>query len=294
MNRFSSYHARMSKLIDQLQPFIFQNTQVRGAMVHLDQSLQTILTQHPYPNFVAEFLGEILAASTLMAQTIKFNGQLVIHLENEGPLTLLSAKCTHNLEISGVAQWSTENLEGDLLHELQNGSLVITLKQELGNPYQSIVSLKYPSIAACLEAYFQQSEQLPTKFWLHTDHQSAIGLMLQILPEQSPSKKNDFNLMAAEISKSILHTEFRKLDPVDLLKKLFPEQDIELFTPRPVVFKCSCNLERVKRSLQLMSAAEIKDVLATHSEITVTCEFCKKNYVLSRTEAEALRDSRHT
>ena len=278
----------MNRLTDQLQPFIFQNTQVRGALVYLDESLQTILSQHPYPDFIAHFLGEILAASALMAQTIKFNGQLVVHLENQGPLTLLSAKCTNHLEISGVAQWNTENLSGNLLHELQNGSLIITLKQELGSPYQSIVSLKYPSIAACLEAYFQQSEQLPTKFWLHADKQSAVGLLLQMMPEQSPAKKNDFNLMAAEISKSVLHAEFRKLDPTELLKTLFPEQDVELFPPRSVIFKCSCNLERVKRSLQLMPKAEMKDLLATHSEITVTCEFCKKNYVLSRTEAEEL------
>ena len=40
-------------------------------------------------------------------------------------------------------------------------------------------------LSQVLEVYFQNSEQLPTRLWLHADAQGASGMLLQKLPPGS-------------------------------------------------------------------------------------------------------------
>ena len=46
-------------------------------------------------------------------------------------------------------------------------------------------------LAESLQVYFENSEQLPTRLWLHADAQGASGMLLQRLPgaERSPGAR---------------------------------------------------------------------------------------------------------
>ncbi|MFK8403082.1 Hsp33 family molecular chaperone HslO, partial [Pseudomonas sp. BGr12] len=64
--------------IDQSQRFLFDNTDVSGELVELDRSFAVVLAKHPYPQPVAQLLGEMLAAAALLCGTLKFDGLLVL------------------------------------------------------------------------------------------------------------------------------------------------------------------------------------------------------------------------
>ena len=54
---------------DTLQRFLFDDTDIRGELVALEQSYQQALSNHDYPPAAATLLGEFLAAAALLSAT---------------------------------------------------------------------------------------------------------------------------------------------------------------------------------------------------------------------------------
>ena len=82
--------------MSELHKFLFDGLPVRGMIVRLTGAWQEILARrasntttgaHPPP--VAELLGEMTAAATLMQANIKFNGSLILQVFGDGPVKVV-------------------------------------------------------------------------------------------------------------------------------------------------------------------------------------------------------------
>lgn len=271
---------------DTTQRFLFENLDVRGEIVSLENSYHEILARHPYPEPVAKLLGELLAASALLCSTLKFDGTLVLQIRaSEGPLPLLMVECNSNREIRGIARYEAEQINDSMtLKDLMpNGILTLTVDPTQGKRYQGIVALEGDSLATSLSSYFASSEQLPTHFWLCADGKHAKGLLLQALPAE---KQLDEDERAATwqhvtvLANSLTSQEFLSVDNPTILHRLYHEEDIRLFEEQPIHFHCSCSRER---SANALSSLGKEDVLALieeqNGQITIDCQFCNKQYV---------------
>ena len=69
---------------DMRQRFYFEKSPVRGDVVRINDSLQTILQQKDYPVALQKLLGEMLVAASLLIGTLKIEGRLSIQLQNSG------------------------------------------------------------------------------------------------------------------------------------------------------------------------------------------------------------------
>jgi molecular chaperone Hsp33 len=274
---------------DQVQRFLFEQSDVRGIIVRLDDSLQHIMQQHQYPEVIHALLAETLMASVLMFATLKFKGRLIIQLQNQGPISLLVAKCNDQYHISGLAQWDSEQEIASIEKTLDHGKLVVTLLRDNNvKPYQSIISLEQQTIAGALEDYFTQSEQLPTKFWVTSNGQEGVGLLLQLLPNNDAASIQDFYLETAKFADQDITEHFITLPTEELIKKLFPTKDIRLFDAEPVTFQCECSLQRMQNAIRTLGAAECHDILKDKPEIVVTCEFCSEHYGFNRDDVDTI------
>ncbi|MDF1796444.1 MAG: Hsp33 family molecular chaperone HslO [Coxiellaceae bacterium] len=275
---------------DSIQHFIFEDKAIRGILVRLDQSLQTIMQQHQYPPIVNGLLAESLAATALMMSTVKFKGKLIVQLQNQGAISLLVTKCNDQLGLSGLAKWDETVEINDLESTLDQGKLVMTFLQDnKTEPYQSIVPIHQQTVAGALEDYFMQSEQLPTKFWIQSNGTQAVGLLLQLLPEQSPEKTlntQDFYLETAKFADQDITEQFSALDNQALLQQLFSSQDIRLFDQKPVSFHCDCSLERMQNAIITLGKEESYDILTEKHTIEVSCDFCAKSYDFTRADVD--------
>ena len=141
---------------DLRQRFFIEDSPVRGEVVHLEQTLQTILAQRDYAPAIQVLLGEMLCATALLASTLKIKGRISLRIQAKSPLKWAMAECNHLGEVRALADY-----EHDARFEQQTNSsvvldtliepvLFINIEPEFGERYQGIVPLDKNTLAECL------------------------------------------------------------------------------------------------------------------------------------------------
>ena len=293
---------------DSLHRFIFEQYPIRGHLVHLDAAWRALIEHRDYPPAIRDTLGEAAAASLLLAATIKFEGVLSLQLQGDGPVHLMLAQCTSGLGVRGLARFREDDAgmnEGDtrIADLIGAGNLTVTLETDDGaQRYQGIVPITGTRLAESLQVYFENSEQLPTRLWLHADEHGASGMLLQKLPMAmaDASRGADAVALAAVddawrrvqlIGGTLMPQELRTLADQEILRRLFNEDDVRLFEPTPVYFRCRCSRERVSGMLQGLGEAETRSVLAERGAVEVHCDFCNRAYVFDAVDVVQLFNS---
>jgi molecular chaperone Hsp33 len=269
--------------------FLFEQADIRGETVHLDATYLDILAAHQYAPGVSRLLGEFLAAAVLLSTTLKFEGKLILQATSEGQIPLIMVECDNTLQVRAIARGAEQATSGRTDQLLTNGQLAITIDPANGQRYQGIVPLVEDSLAHSLDAYFEQSEQLKTRFWLAADGQRAAGMLLQQLPTQI-TPDNEERLQQWEhvvsLATTLQRDELLELDTQQLLYRLYHQGPVRLFEPSPVTFHCSCSRDRTRNALAALNPAEVEDLLEELGSITMDCEFCNQQYRFVREDLE--------
>jgi molecular chaperone Hsp33 len=295
---------------DCLHRFMFEQYPIRGHLVHLDAAWRALIEHREYPAAIRDTLGEAVAASLLLAATVKFDGVLSLQLQGDGPVHLMLAQCTGGLGVRGLARYregvqpgagtgAVVGVGADRIVDLIGaGNLTVTLETDDGaQRYQGIVPIAGQRLAESLQVYFENSEQLPTRLWLHADASGASGMLLQKLPAADVAPgAGAMDAAAVEdawrrvqlIGETLTAEELRTLADAEILRRLFNEDDVRLFEPAPVFFRCRCSRERVSRMLQSLGEEETHSVLAERGEVEVSCDFCNRAYVFDAVDVAQL------
>jgi molecular chaperone Hsp33 len=302
--------------VSELHKFLFEGLPVRGMIVRLTDGWTEVLrrraansTQGAYPQPVQAMLGEMIAAGVLMQSNIKFNGSLILQIFGDGPVKLAVAEIQTDMSFRGTATLRGEvaadaNLKDMVnLHGKARCAITLDPKSRMPGqqPYQGVVPLNdadnhsLPHLAAVLEHYMRQSEQLETTLVLAADEKVAAGLLIQRLPlegagnmgsagldEEAVEALNEHYRRIATLASSLKREELLTLDLETILRRLFWEEKLQRFeafaqasAPR---FACTCSRERVSRMIQSLGADEAADILAEQGAIKVDCEFCGAQY----------------
>jgi len=283
---------------DSLHRFVFEHLPIRGRLVHLDASWKALLENHRYPDSVRDTLGEAAAAAVLLAATLKFDGHLSLQLQGQGALRLLLAQCTSALGVRALARYQDQPEARDLSALVGQGQLLVTLdnkdaKNVESQRYQGIVSLEHERLAPCLEAYFLNSEQLPTRLWLHADANGASGMLLQRLPYDETQAIGGVDVDDAWrrvqlFGDTLRAEELRQLSDRQILRRLFNEDDVRLFEPAPVFFRCTCSRDRVGGMLLSLGREDVQSILVDQGSVQVRCDFCNRAYEFDAVDVERL------
>ena len=276
---------------DVLQRFIFENAPVRGELIHLQQSFQDVISQHPYPPAIRQLLGEALCVAGLLSAIIKFDGRLTVQFRGKGKLKLLLAQCDNQFHLRGLAKWEGELSYSDLMEAFNEGVLVIMLDTGKTNRYQGIVSWRGNSLVESIEGYFRDSEQLATRLWLTVGETAAAGLLLQVIPGT--------DRISGDMEREIVYPHWDHLtrragsldladmfvlDDQTLLTKLYPEEEIRMFDAVPVAFQCTCSRKRSAEAIALLGREEAEAELKNNRTIVVTCDFCNREYIFDHVD----------
>lgn len=305
---------------DSVLPFQLDVSDIRGRVARLDGVLGSILKQHDYPLAVEALVAEMVLLTALIGQTVKLRWKLSLQVQSNGPVRMIATdyfapeEVGRSAKIRAYASFDPERVnDGPAFDQVGDGYFAILIDQGQGmQPYQGITPLTGGSIAACAEAYFAQSEQLPTRFALGfgrssspdvAEHWRAGGVMLQTMPKASPSAaaregSGEGGLLMPEDlvdgeegrnweRANILLDTVEELEligpavtPTDLLVRLFHEEEPRVFDAQPVRFGCTCSEDRVRQSLSIYSARDIEKMTTDEGRVTADCQFCGAHYDL--------------
>jgi len=277
---------------DKLSRFLFDNHEVRGEVVNLSETYQKILDNHNYPLAVQKLLGELLVATSLLTATLKFEGDITVQLQGDGPLSLAVINGNNHQHMRGVARVNRDIADSASLKEMMgNGYIVITITPKSGERYQGIVALEADSVAGCIENYFKQSEQLATrlliKVGVYQHKPVAAGLLLQVLPAHEGNEES-FELLTA-LAETIKEEELFGLPVEEILYRLYHQEDVRLFDGQSVEFKCTCSRLRCEETLNTLPADEIETILVEEGNIDMHCDYCGNHYIFDKIDIENLR-----
>jgi molecular chaperone Hsp33 len=304
---------------DTILPFQLDNADIRGRIARLDGVLEGILRQHNYPAQVEALVAEMALLTALIGQAIKLRWKLSLQVQSNGPVRMIATDYYgppnegDPARIRAYASYDADRLnERTPFEQDGEGYFAVLIDQGKGNePYKGITPIAGNSLAACAEAYFAQSEQLPTRFSLSfgksteaggAEHWRAGGVMLQHMPKASPFAQDGgsgeggllgpSDLIVGEDEENwtranaLLDTveEFEligpSLPPTDLLVRLFHEETPRAFEPQAVRFGCTCTEDRVRQSLSIYSARDLAHMTTPEGLVTADCQFCGAHYTL--------------
>lgn len=253
---------------------------MRGELVQLSASLDQMLLHHNYPQPVKQLLAELVAATSLLTATLKFDGDIAVQIQGDGPIRFATVNGTAEQKFRGVVRMQAE-ISGSSFRELiGEGYLLVTITPLQGERYQGIIPLVGDSLTSTLEAYFAQSEQLPTRLYLYTDlqpeHCRAAGFMLQVLPVEQQKAKADFEELRM-LTDTLTAGEMLNLPAEQLLYRLFHQETVELFPPQPVEFDCGCTRDKCAAAILSIGKDAINEHIA-EGKLDINCEYCNKTY----------------
>lgn len=279
---------------DQLHRYLFEQFAVRGELVTVSETWKQILENHNYPQPVKKVLGELLVATSLLTATLKFAGDITVQLQGDGPMNMAVINGNNQQQMRGVARVQGDVPEGaDLKTLVGNGFLVITITPDEGERYQGVVGLEGDTLAECLEDYFLRSEQLPTRLFIRTGEVegqlAAGGMLLQVLPAQN-AQGNDFEHLAT-LTETIKTEELFTLPANEVLWRLYHEEEVTLYDPQDVEFKCTCSRERCAGALRTLPDEEIDSIMAEDGEIDMNCDYCGSHYVFNVMDIAEIRNN---
>ncbi len=231
-----------------------------------------MLRGHDYDPVVQDTLGHAAAATGLVAQSLKFDGSVTMQIQGDGELRMLVMQCTSELEVRGMATSDAHVKAGSFAELVRNAHCAITV--DAGErPYQGIVAIDGKSLAASLENYFARSAQVPSHVVLVSDDALCGGLLLQQVPGQTQIAADDWDrlgLMAATLKTEDLQGS----TGIELVGKLFAEDDMRVFGPLPVNFHCRCSRQRAEEVLRMLGEDDNRTAVAERGSVEVTCEYC--------------------
>ena len=73
-----------TSLDDTILPFTVKALDLRGRIVRLADTVDTILTSHDYPPPVAKLLGEAIVLTVMLGSALKFEGRFILQTQKIG------------------------------------------------------------------------------------------------------------------------------------------------------------------------------------------------------------------
>ena len=289
------------KLDNHIIPFQLGGNRVRGSIVRLGTAVSEIIKRHNYPKNIESLLADTLTITACLGSRMKHDGVFTIQAKGTGEVHTLFSDVTNNGFLRGYVGFNKDLSiqHKDLISLMVSGHITFTLDQgKYSKRYQGIVALEDKSISKSAELYFNNSEQLETKFVVFNNYDTEGSLkeklfssgliMLQKMPNKTDMDEEE-NREVWENSLNFLSTLKKEeclsvsLTSRDILFRLFNEVGVTVYDEIVIQDKCRCSKEKVELAIKNLNKDELNEIADEKGNIKVICEFCKMersfNYV---------------
>lgn len=283
------------KLRDRVVRVLVKDKQIRAIAIKNTQTAITAQKNHNLEFVPATLLAKLLAATSMVASTLKGEERVSVETNSNGFITKLFAEA---LKVGEVRGYAVQSQDIDLSEVTTNDFLgvgLLTISKVLYNkaePVTGIIELRTGDIATDMAYYFTQSEQIPTSVILdvHVDESGNIkhsgGIMVQALPEASD---DDLAIIVENLQNLSRLSEFLDKDktPEEIIAEVLPFE-YELMDSTQVDFFCRCSKDKFINNLVTFPHKMILE-MEKNNENELVCQYCNKHYFLDKQDFEKLK-----
>ncbi len=282
-NHISWYNLTMKS--DLITRFIINNSSIRGNIIRIKNSLGELKKSLTIPEQLTSSFNEIITVCPMLAATLKFEGGLILQIQGKKSLKLIIAESNNDFKIRGTIKLSEHTKESfrDLIQDAIVALTIIHKDQK--TPYQGIIEVGSGEIKAMIEHYLTQSMQIKSKVFFHQTKNESFGVLFQELPHENEEQKviteslwNDINLINSNALSD---------GPEQFLKNIFTQNDVQIFEEHAVQYECSCNQEKIYKTISLIQENEIYSSIKDDC-IEMVCEYCHKKYTVTKEEIDII------
>lgn len=282
---------------DRVLGFTIPDRNARGRVVRLGPVLEEVLASHAYPVAIRQLLAEALTLTALLGSLLKDDGsQLTMQAQSTDGIVELLACDYRSGELRGYVRHDAERLAAlgampSLAALFGQGYLAITFDiGDSGQRYQGIVPLEGDCLSDACEAYFAQSEQVPTliRIGVRFGRAGTVagGILVQHLADGEEGRERlhvrmdhpeweHVAIMAGSVKDEELVDADLSLESV-IWRLFHDEGEIRVEPRHPLTKGCRCDAEHYRSVLSRFPAAEIEEMRDEDGSITVDCAFCSK------------------
>ncbi len=287
--------------LDRLMSFTIPGRHARGRTARLGPVLERILAAHNYPPPIRHLLAEALVLTALMGGLLKREGsQLTMQAQAADGVVELMV-CDYRVgELRGYVQHDPARLAGlgadpSLAELFGGGHLAITFEPATANQrYQGVVPLAGDSLSESVDAYFAQSEQVPTliRTALDVDGEDLVagGLLVQHLAENDDGLERLHVRLdhpewehVAILAQSVRPDELvdPALPPEQLVWRLFHEEpEVRVQASVLLTRGCRCSTIHFEEVLARFPKEDRRDMRDENGIILVDCAFCSREFAI--------------
>ena len=287
--------------MDQIVRVIAKNAPVKAMAISGTALVERARAIHDCWPVAAAALGRLLMAASMMGAVMKEeDASVTLRVKGGGPLGSLTAVSDHMGNVRGYVQDPAVDVPRKARGKLDVGAAVghdgeLSVIRDIGlkDPYIGSVRLVSGEIAEDVAAYFVESEQIPTAcalgvlIDLDQTVKAAGGYLIQLLPGAGDEVISSIERGVARLGAVSARLD-AGMDPLDLLKEVLSDFELEVLETAPVEYRCYCSEERVSRALIGMGAKELRSLIKEQNGAEVSCQFCDKVYHFSAEDLEQL------
>lgn len=279
---------------DRALSFIIPGRHARGRVVRLGRALEDVLSAHGYPPVIESLLAEGLVVTALLGAMLKDpSGQLTLQAQTDGGAVRLLVCDYRDGELRGYVQHDADAVallpkDADLRALFGNGYLAITFNQPATDErYQGIVPCEGASLAAAVESYFAQSEQIPSLVHVAVEGEVAGGLLIQHLAEGEDGRERlhtrldhpeweHVSILGGTIKAEELTDPTLPLETI--VWRLFNEEEVRVLGAVPLARGCRCDAAHVRSVIARFPIEDRAEMMDADGLIRVDCEFCARSF----------------
>ncbi len=284
---------------DGITRFSLLNGSAKGAILSGTTMAAQSRVNHNLGIIESLALSQVLIAGGLLSTTIKEDTKINIRFDCSGPLKGLTADADWQGNVRGYlfndAVYIDKPLDSfDLKPFIGQGTLSVTRRTGIGDPYTGHIELVHGRIAEDITEYFLKSEQARTALALSVrfDQKGRIagagGLFFQAMPGANDIDMEDIEVWLKEVP--LLGNYFAEgKSRADFLDEWFRNFDVNVLENSDVRFYCSCNKERFASYMKALGKIELEELIDKGPfPMDIRCHYCNSTYKFSRDDLKAL------
>ena len=273
---------------------------VKMAVITARDTVERARQIHALSPTACAALGRTLCGASLLGQAMKEeNATLTIRINGGGPIGSVVAVSDCEGNVRGYVENPAVELPLRPDGKLNVGGAVgrdgmLTVSRDIGlrEPYIGSVELVSGEIAEDLTSYLLESEQVPSACALgvlvDTDRtiRAAGGFLVQLMPgaEDELIGKLEDNIFMMDQLTTVLDEDGAQA----LFDQVLRGFEWHTVGEYPVAYRCYCSRARVEQALTVIDPAELREIIAEGSPISVSCQFCDREYSFTPEELAAL------